>query len=99
MWLFGVVLLQGGPLEETAVHHGGALEELAALAVQRVGAGLLDDDEGAGGGMAVFGGHRAGEHLDFLDADRDGIQRGAAVHGGGHDAVFILGGLIGLGRR
>jgi hypothetical protein len=83
-------------LEETAVHHGGALEEIAALAAQRVGTGLLDDDEGAGSGVAVFGRHGASDHLNFLNADRDGIEGRAAVHAGGQDPIFKLGGLIAL---
>ena len=87
-------LLCGGlGIEETAMRQNLVLVELAALAVQDIGAGLLDHQKGAGGGVAVFGRHRAADYLDFLIADRDGIDGGAAVHGGGQLPVLIGGGL------
>ena len=90
-------LLRGGlQLEEAAMEQKVVLEEPASLAVQCVGAGLLDYDQGAGGHVAVFGRHGARDYLDFLVAHGDGIERCAAVHGGGDDTIFVRCGLPGL---
>src|SRR5262249_18278553 len=76
----GIVLLYGCPLEEAAMHHRSALEEVTALAVKLVGAALFDENQAAGGGMAILGGHRAGDHFDLLDARFDVVQSGATIH-------------------
>lgn len=61
------LFLQGLQLEETAMHHGSALDEFTTLTVQSVGAGLLHHDDRARRGMAVFGRHGKGEYLNFLN--------------------------------
>ena len=65
--------------------------------MEGVGAALLHHDESAGGGVPVFRGHGAGQDLDFLIADRDGVDGIAAVHAGGQHPIFILRGLVAVG--